>query len=59
MARKKKKSLIEKILIFSIVSLAVFGGCELYQENLNTVNKIKNFANEINIVVNEMNFERK
>jgi len=62
MARRKKRSLIGKIMIFSIVSLAIFGGYRLYQENATVINKkaneIKNFADEISIVIDKTNFER-
>jgi len=62
MARRKKRSLVGKIMIFSIVSLAIFGGYRLYQENADIVNKsvdeIKNFVNEISIVINETKSER-
>ena len=55
MARKRKRSLVGKIAIVGIFSLAVFGGYKLYQENSqlvnDKVNKIQTVAGEIHAVL--------
>ena len=58
MARRSKKSLFEKIVIIGVISLAVFGGYKIYQDNKTTIDngitEAKVFANEIDIVIDEL-----